>query len=317
MLRWAVPLALVAAMLSGCSDAPSDDGTDTAAFDDLDVQVSATTGAIRGVVVDERIRPIAGATVALTGSVERSTTTDAEGRFVMSGLAPGTFFLTVTSPLHHPIQTSAEVVAGVEDPPIIRIQVERLFAQDPYTVQVVRDGFFECSQAGAGLYSSSNCVYDPYRWAFGPDQPSPTQPVDNVTQQEREWHADVAPGWQQLVFEMVWEPTSQGTSQNMGMVVSTYKPERDGAHWFAEFEGGTPLRGQIDVGVEHESASGVEPEQIPPEGMSQMSYFVSVRPDGFTPGLALNQRFTVYLTMFHFGLPPADWSMARGDALPF
>jgi hypothetical protein len=103
----------------------------------------------------------------------------------------------------------------------------------------------------------------------------------------------------------------------MGIVVSTYKPERDGAHWFAEFEGGTPIRGQLDVGQKHETASGVEPEEIPPEGMTQMSYFVSVRPDGFTPGLAVNQQFTIYLTMFHFGVPQEGWSLVAGDPLPF
>lgn len=116
---------------------------------------------------------------------------------------------------------------------------------------------------------------------------------------------------------MTWEPTSQGTSTNMGMVVSTYKPERDGAHWFAEFEGANPLRGQIDVGEEHPTAGNVDPTEIPEEGLERMSYFVSVRPDGETPGLALNQKFTVYLTMFHYGKPPEGWSFVAGDPLPF
>lgn len=301
--------------LAGCSSDPAAEAA--ADFEGLDVAVSETTGAIRGIVVDERIVPVAGATVTLTGASTGTATSDEEGRFVFSELAPGTYFLHVTSSLHRETQSSTEVVAGVAEPPVVRVQVERLFKQDPYSTQVVQDGFFECSQAGAGLYSSSNCIYDPYRWAFGPDEPSPTQFIDNITQQEREWHADVAPGWQQLVFEVTWEPTTQSTSQNMGMVVSTYKPEREGSHWFAEFEGGAPIRGQIDVGVEHESASGVDPEKIPEEGMGRMSYFVSVRPDGFTPGIALNQRFTTYLTMFHYGLPPEGWSVVAGDELPF
>lgn len=314
-MRPAALLLLASILMAGCADdAPAaEEETD---FSDLPVQVTETTGAIRCLVVDDRIRPVGGATVLVRGAgVEREASTDEEGRCVVSGLPAGTYFITVRSTLHKEVQSSTEVVAGVPDPPLLRIQVERLFTQDPYSVVIARDGFFECSQAGAGLYSSSNCVYDPYRWAFGP--PSPTQFLDNVTKQEREWHAGVQPGWQQMVFEMVWEPTSQGTSANMGIVVSTYKPERDGSHWFAEFEGASPIRGQIDVGETHESASGLDPEQVPAEGMADMSYFVSVRPDGFIPGIALNQRFTVYLNMFHFGEPPEGWSLVAGDEPPF
>ena len=180
-------------------------------------------------------------------------------------------------------------------------------------MQIAREGFFECSQSGASVwYSSSNCADG----VFGPGSQEVPQ-LSNVTRQDRDFHADVGPGWQQLVFEMTWEPTAQGTSPNMGMVVSTYKPERDTAHWFAEFEGASPLRGQIDVGVKHETAADTDPEEIPPEGMAQMSYFMSVRGDGLTPGIAYNQRFQTYLTMFHYGVPPEGWSVVAGDELPF
>jgi hypothetical protein len=321
MLRPSTVLAVACLALAGCASPGAEEPqTD---FSDLDLAVTEDTGAIRGIVVDERIRPVAGASVKLTGGLERTTTSDDQGRFVFSGLTPGTYFLTVTSPAHKEVQSSADVVAGLEEPPLVRVQLERLFQQDPYSVQVTREGFFECSQAGAGLYASSNCVYDPYRWALG--SPSPSQPVDNVTQQEREWHSDVSPGWQQLVFEMSWAPTSQGTSTSMGIVISTYKPEREGTHHFAELEGGSPIRGQIDVGEEHETASGVEPTEIPEEGMANMSYFVSVRPSPDStcavlcapPGLAVNQQFTLYLTMFHYGVPPEGWSLVNGDELPF
>ena len=311
------PLALSALsvlLLAGCGS-PAGEGGDAADFEDLDVQVSETTGAILCLVVDDRIQPVEGATVTVRGAAEgdKATTTDAEGRCVVSGLPPGTYFVTVRSELHKEVQSSTEVVAGVADPPLLRIQLERLFTQDPFTVQIVRDGFFECSQAGASVwYSSSNCSDG----AFGPA--SDAEPsLSNTTRQDRDFHADVGPGWQAMVFEMAWEPTSQGTSANMGIVVSTYKPERDGGHWFAEFEGASPIRGQLDVGVVHESASGEDPTKVPAEGMERMSYFVSVRPDGDTPGLALNQRFTVYLTLFHYGRPPEGWSFVAGDELPF
>lgn len=314
MLRPAIASLLCLVALAGCSGGGQPAAGDDADFSDLPIQVTESTGAIRCLVVDDRIRPIEGATVVVRGfGAERQATTDAEGRCVVSSLEPGTYFVTVRSGLHKEVQSSTEVVAGVADPPLLRIQLERLFTQDPFSVQVMRDGFFECSQAGASVwYSSSNCSDG----VFGPASRE-VRELSNVTRQDRDFHADVAAGWQQMVFEMVWEPTSQGTSQNMGMVVSTYKPDRDTAHWFAEFEGSSPIRGQLDVGQTHDSASGVDPEQVPAEGMEQMSYFVSVRSDGATPGLALNQRFTVYLTMFHYGKPADGWSLVAGDELPF
>ena len=309
-------LVLLASLVAGCSGDPRGEPTPMTDFSDLEGQVTATTGILRGVVVDERIIPVVGADVGLSGGQTPNQTTDDQGRFLFSGLEPGTYFVQVRSKLHTSQQTSAEVIAGEAEPKIVRILVERLFKQDPYVVQVVREGFFQCSQAGAGLYASSNCVYDPYRWAFGPGG-SPTQPVDNVTTQQREWHSDVGAGWQSLVFEMEWTPTSQGTSANMGIIVSTYKPERDGAHHFARLIGPSPLRGQIDVGVEHETASGVDPTTIPPEGLVNMSYFVSVQQGDLGPGLAINQQFKLYLTMFHYGTPPEGWSIVNGDPLPF
>jgi hypothetical protein len=302
-------LATFGIVLAGCSDGGG--AGEDEAFDGLQGTATETTGILRGVVVDDRIVPIVGATIDLRGTTERpNATTDEQGRFLFSDLDPGTYFLQVSSPTHKPTQSSADVEAGVEEPDIVRIQLERLFTQDPFSVQVMHEGYFQCSQAGASwYYSSSNCQDG----VFGPASGS----VPTATSQDREWHADVGPGWQTIVFEMEWKPTSDSTSKNMGMVVSTYKPERAGDHWFAEFEGSTPIRGQIDVGIEHESASGEEPSMIPPEGMTNMSFFVSVREDGDVPGIAYNQKFTVYVTMFHYGRPPEGWSLVNGDALPF
>lgn len=306
-------VVLVASVLAGCSGGESN-APPPASFDDLQGSASATTGVLRGVVVDDRITPIAGAVVDLSGSTDApNQTTDAQGRFLFSNLPAGTYFLHVTSGFHKAIQSSAEVIAGVAEPPIVRIQLERLFTQTPFVVQVVHEGYFQCSQAGASVwYSSSTCVDG----VAGPAS-DVYPPISNTTQQDREWHADVGPGWQAIVFEMDWEPTSDSTSTRMGMVVSTYKPERSGSHWFAEFEGERPVWGQVDVGVEHESASGEDPTQIPPEGMQDMSFFVSVREDGFTPGISLNQQFKVYVTMFHYGRPPEGWSFVNGDPMPF
>lgn len=312
MRPWQVTAAVCALLIAGCSDPASKKAAETD-FSDVDINVSETTGAIRGIVVDERITPVAAAVITLTGSDPRSTMTDDQGRFVFDELEPGTYFMHVRSPMHKEVQSSVDVEAGVAEPPLTRIQLQRLFEQEPFMTQVDHDGFFECSQEGASwYYSSSTCVAG----VVGPLSTMP--PFNSIGTQDREWHSDVLAGWQTMVFEMTWKPTSQSTSTRMGMVVSTYKPERSGSHWFAEFEGGSPVRGQLDVGVEHESASGEDPEQVPTEGMSQMSYFVSVRaPDNVSPGIAINQAFKVYLSMFHYGRPPEGWAVVNGDSDPF
>lgn len=319
-------------VLSGCS------GTKTAGdltgavgqeqFKDVDLKVSATTGGIRGVVVDPAIAPIVGAKVLLAAKGGNQTgLSDNLGRFTFSDLTPGTYFVAVNHPLYRGTQTSVEVLAGVADPAVTKIQLQPIFSQKPYTVQVKHKGFFQCSQAGIGLYSSSNCVTDYCPVVQDPKTCNtlPTSALNNVTSQEREWHSDVGAGWQTQVFEMTWTPSSQGTSQNMGLVVSTYKPERDRRHSFANVEGPNPLRLQLDVGKVHPTASGVDPTNISADGMSRMSYFASVRtPDGstcvfdcFPPGLAINQEFEVFLTQFYYGFAPEGWSFVKGDALPF
>src|SRR5687768_18580677 len=60
--------ALILTALAGCSGgdggkpAPIEDDTD---FQDLDLAATATTGIIRGLVVDEAIRPLGGAKIGL------------------------------------------------------------------------------------------------------------------------------------------------------------------------------------------------------------------------------------------------------------
>lgn len=317
-------LVALGILVSGCSGDGGGKGPDEEPFAGLEGSATETTGVLRGVVVDDRIVPIAGAIIDLRGATERpNQTTDEQGRFLFSDLDPGIYFLHVTSALHQPTQSNAEVVAGEDEPDIVRVQLERLFTQDPFPVQVVREGFFQCSQAGASPhYSSSTCIDG----IAGEEGSEAYPPISNTTSQDREWHTDVGPGWQAIVFELDWDQTSDSTSERMGLVVSTYKPERDPAHQFANFVSAAPLWGRIDVGVEHDTAGNEEPTMIPPEGMTDMSFFVSVRPpEGaicpytcVPPGISYNQQFKVYVTMFHYGLPPNDdWSFVRGDPLPF
>lgn len=318
MRVWTVSALLVFVTVAGCAETPLPEDTQDTTFDDLDVRVDDRLGAILGVVVNEVIEPVPGATVALLGD-GRSTETDEQGRFVFDALEPATYFLTASKPGHAETQFSAEVAAGAAEPAVLKVQLPRLYEADPYMQSFQVDGFFTCSQGGLFIiWASSPCVFDQTKHNLVPEPANGIAPqLDNATPQERDFHVDVGAGWQSLIWEMTWEPSAQGTSENMGIVVSTYKPERCTCHAFASVSSGEPLRMQLDVGVQHETANDVEPITVPAEGMARVSYFVSVRPDGLVPGVALDQSFSIYHHQFYYAAPPEGWSFLAGDGNPF
>lgn len=112
-MRPVLPLLLVAGLvLAGCSDGPKakDDGV-LSALEDVEVDTTATTGAIRGVVVDDAIRPLAGVNVTLAPG-DLTTLTDDAGQFVFEGLPPAVYFVAVHAFGYADSQSSVDVVAG-------------------------------------------------------------------------------------------------------------------------------------------------------------------------------------------------------------
>lgn len=319
-------LSLVLVVLSGCSGGEGGGADGDTSFEDFDVEVTATTGAIRGVVVDERITPIPDATVKLTGSnTEQSATTDTEGRFAFSNLAPGTYFLAVSALLHSPSQTSVDVVAGVADPPITKVLLSRLFDQQPFTEQTKIDGFIQCNQAGI-VYASAPCITDVTGLAGGTANgtvPGCTASgcapqLRRVLTEQRGFRTSVGPGWQVMLLEMVWEESSE-TFERMGITFSFNETQRPASHWYARSDSTSPLRMEMRVGVAgpDEQIPEGTPELIPAEGHSDLYYFVGVRSSGGVPAVAVNQPFQLFTTYFYYGLPPEGWSVVNGDTPPF
>jgi hypothetical protein len=216
-------VATLALLLAGCSAPPeeADAGPD---FSDLGLEATASTGVIRGVVVDEAIRPVGNATVALTPG-DRVTVSNAEGRFGFEGLAPGTYFMSVARERYQPVQASTDVVAGVAEPPIVRVLMIALPGTAPYVEALSFNGFLTL---GVAVFATSIGTT-----VFGPlsDALSDTSIWAVNFTEEPEWvqgelvwtHNQPAGG------QLIWEMTRGCTNTHAGYRETTTSPAL--AYW--------------------------------------------------------------------------------------
>src|SRR5687768_7361503 len=144
----AVALAFVGLALSGCSgggDEAPPAAPEEVAVQDLGLQATETTGVIRGIVVDEAIRPLANVSIELNGATQATTVSNANGVFGFDALEPGTYFLSAEKLGYASVQQSAEVVAGVAEPPIVKVLMTADPTTTPFYDAYVFDGFIQCS----------------------------------------------------------------------------------------------------------------------------------------------------------------------------
>lgn len=315
-------LVLLAALLAGCAGGGGGADEPTAGdFDDLGLEATSTTGILIGVVVDQAIRPVPDVDITVTkpDGGELTDKTDASGRFAFSALPPGGYVVKARHPQFTPQQASTVVEAGVAEPPVLRILMERLFSQAPFTELIKFDGYIAC---GYSFPVGSTCVNDYTRIVGGtvPGCEGGCLRQYNVSQQGgniREYQSVIGPGWQQIVFETVWDPSLEGTSPEMTISVS-YFTRPNAAHFFAGTSAPSPLRLQVDLGDEsppgQNNADG-EPAFIGPEGRPDL--FVFFNNGGGAGSYTVNQPFRAFQTAFYYGLPPEGWAFANGDELPF
>lgn len=315
--------ATVLILLAGCAssgDSVSDE--EQAAFEDLDLAATETTGLIRGVVVDEAIRPLVGATVEARGpnGEDLSATTGEVGAFGFDGLQPGTYFLKVRKLGYHEVQQSAEVVAGVAEPAAVKVVLPADAAGIPYSVTLSWDGFVQCSTdavaacAGPDAASQVTCLA-----TSGGQPPIPPSPVPvcmgNVTGEDfDEWFLiDGVPTFVQV--EMAWEST-QTVSKTFSINVRAAERETY-LGGFYEFSidgasGPSPLTVKVDEEEIEDSELGNRTGLI----TAVFSGAAEGNPTGIG-GFMVQQRFSVFVTVFYGYTPPEDWTfVATGEVPP-
>jgi hypothetical protein len=141
----AVALLMTFTVFAGCAE----DGRPAAisgepSYEEFDLAATATTGVIRGVVVDQSIVPIEGVTVLL-GADGKEALTNAEGAFGFKDVEPGLHTLIVDKTGYVSLKVAASVEAGVDVPDMVRVLLE----SDPSELPIVDvrtfNGYVECS----------------------------------------------------------------------------------------------------------------------------------------------------------------------------
>ena len=269
---WAL-LAVV--VLAGCSgdDVPRK-APDQFDLDDVEVETTQTTGGIRGVVVDQAIRPIAGATLSLVDGA-RNTTTDDGGQFAFGALEPGAYFLHASAPGFTPVQASAEVSAGaITD---VRVLMTADLSPVPYHETIAFDGFIDHSVPLAtyiadifltSLLNQSICKC----WQVFDSGPATT-----------------------IVFEMVWEATSEPP---VG--------EADLYYQFAEHDGPTQ-------NIQSEFHASPILEHFDREALFGNWTVFDVHYGGGSNWVQVNQKFSSFITLWYNAPAPEGWSLVAGD----
>lgn len=297
----AVSLLLLLSALAGCNSGKGGgDGGDGINVDDDefdDLVVTQDTGVIRGVVVDEAIRPVAGAVIAIQ-SLAKNTTSAESGAFGFDGLAPGTYFLEVGKAGYQSVQVSADVFAGVAEPDITKVLLVADPTTSPTFVPYHFEGYIACSVRA--VIRGQSCDVAP----------------DSNEEILFDIELDAVPTYAQ--GELVWDST-----QAFGDELSLNWRRDDTNADYVDIEGPSPLilTSNETVFAEQEVGAGQplrtiiftahNPATEPPECIPDNPVVAGCL---WGVGVQLNQAFNLYIHVFYNMLPPEGWTFGEsGD----
>ncbi|HUR26110.1 MAG TPA: carboxypeptidase-like regulatory domain-containing protein [Candidatus Thermoplasmatota archaeon] len=299
----AIPLLLLVA-LSGCSGG-SPDPLEDAGGDAPELDVTETTGGIRGIVVDQSIVPVAEAKVVLSGG--RNTTTDPDGLFTFTALQPGDYFVSVSKPGYAAVQQSAQVEAGVADPPIVKVLLTRLTTAQPYLDFYKLDGFYECGFALPFITDSCDFGWrTAYDGVNGTPAGQPPVVPRSPTAFSNTQFIDVPVDTWTVIQEAFW--TDEAVT---GMMISLDETPIDNAcdcsDSYVNVVMDQPTYGRLDTFDEKTGATDA------PAGVTAAAR--GFLPFG-DPQYAVNFRFTIITSLFHNYPAPEGWTFETKDQYP-
>lgn len=294
MLRLAIPVALLALALAGCSD-----GAGPAAVLPADEQP------LSGVVVTQAIVPVAGATVrAQPGDLE--ATTGEDGLFDLGPVAAGTYQLVVRAEGY-----AEAVVTAVAGPQVAKVVLLATSTDVPYIEVQKFDGYLECT---------FDIWVSPYQ-VLGAPCVGVVDLVTGATVSSDQWQfvwEVSAPGLAGALAEMVWD--AQPTGSHMGMLLRNVAGAGSGVDaggtnvdtQFASTRGPSPLQMWVHQGIENPGADEGAAFQVPQNDTMQYKLLVLGRADYSQPAdvhLMLQNRPQVFVTEFYHRIGDPSYSV--------
>lgn len=291
-------------------------------------------GAIAGVVVDDAIRPIAEASVVVTGGGSSvNTTSDASGLFYVEGLTPGAYLVRVSKQFYSPHEQAVVVATGVEEPDLVRFQLVFEAASVPFSTVYKYEGFHECGLNFIRVCSNINIA----TWIVVCGSTGGAVCLGNVTGDRSLFFQEIDGIPTFLQAELVWEPTVD-LGRALAFVIGGGNESELNSGFASGYNftsGESPLMLRI---TNHEGESSwcyqnVEDCEVPETLnytrigtertlLGQVDAGSSQEVGGcglISPcsiGLSVQQRFTMFTTVF-YGYEPADeWRFTDTGAPP-
>jgi hypothetical protein len=281
---WAAVLFL-AAVLAGCS------GGDAA--QPVDIPVGEGRAVLAGVVVDEAIRPVAGAVVDVTDSGLEATT-DESGEFLLP-VPVGAHVLEVRHADYAPVQQTVSVPdTGLRG---LTLRLVLPASEAPYKTVAKYDGFVVCS-LGISLIFSEEC---------GEGVGTPVGRIGKQANNAIRYDfQSESPSLKTVVVEQVWEPTSDAGREMLVIFATNWTCEPAcGGDGVGEgsMQGPSPLLLRVDE-------ADLAPHLQDPATV--FTTYTLARNDVSQVNVLLNQGFQIFVTLFYREAGPDGYSFVAG-----
>lgn len=318
---------LLSAVLAGCFGG--------AATPDAGGEVTrAGNGVLVGVVVDDAIRPLAGAFVNVTGDgVLLNATTAEDGLFRFPDVKPGAYVVKVEKRDYSPHEQAVIVEGDVADPPIVRFSL--VFEPDALpSAQVYKmEGFYECGINPYHVCANVNIA----TWIVVCSNTDGMVCPGNVTNDRSLMFQWVEAGPDFLQAELTWTsttPTGDVLSLALGGGSEAELKAGIGSTYNVT-SGRSPVMGRISNHEGENSYCGRQEACPKPDTLNQSgiglerallvqvaggpTYPTPLCDVGASPcaaGFAAQQAFTLYTTVFYGYEPPSDWLFTETGKAP-